>query len=308
MNEGPETGPNIRADVSASETRGTVIVGVDNSEHARKAASWAAGEAVLRGTSLTLANALYLFEGASIPPPPEHLVRQWRQEAQAMVEHEAERLEALFPGLPIGMISSDLPPAPFLADVSAGAELLVTGTRGHDGFAGMLIGSVSRKLAAHAQCPLVVVGAEPPAHRRNEVVLGVGRKPSEAAVRFAFDSASKYSATLTVVRAWWPTAMFSSFTAPGSMYVDNTEAHRNSALTEAEAATEALEAEYPDVELHAVADEGNSVPALVEAARGARLLVVGGHRHRGPLSVGPGYVVEGALAHSVTPVAVVPVH
>ena len=137
--------------------------------------------------------------------------------------------------------------------------------------------------------------------------LGVGPKPSQAAARFAFDAAAEYGASLTVVRAWWPTAVFSSFTAPGSMYVDNVDLFRSSALSEADAATVALRAEYPDVEARVVAAEGNTVPALVEAARGTRLLVVGAHRHRGPLSAGPGYVVEGALAHSAPPVAVVPV-
>lgn len=307
MNERVETGPGTRAAVSMDETRGSVIVGVDGSEHARNAASWAAGEAVLRGRSLTLANALYLHEGASIPPPPEHLVQQWRQEAHVMVQREAERLKALFPDLQIGMISSDIPPAPFLADLSERGELLVTGTRGHGGFAGMLVGSVSRKLAAHAHCPLIVAGTELSVSPRNEVVLGVGKKPSEDAVRFAFDAASRYGATLTVVRAWWPTAAFSSLTAPGSMYVEDVEDLRTSVLSEAEAATAAMEPEYPAVEVNTMVNEGNSVSALVDAARGARLLVIGGHRHRGPLSVGPGYVVEGAVAHSVTPVAVVPI-
>ena len=53
---------------------------------------------------------------------------------------------------------------------------------------------------------------------------------------------------------------------------------------------------------------GNPVPLLIEAAHDTRLLVVGAHRHHGPLAVGAGYVVEGLLAHSPTPVAVVPTY
>ncbi len=56
-----------------------------------------------------------------------------------------------------------------------------------------------------------------------------------------------------------------------------------------------------------VAADGNTVPALVNAANGARLLVVGAHRHRGPLAVGAGYVVDGVLARSSVPVAVIPI-
>lgn len=51
----------------------------------------------------------------------------------------------------------------------------------------------------------------------------------------------------------------------------------------------------------------NTVPLLIEASRGARLLVVGSHRRTSPLSIGAGYVDQGLLCHSLTPVAVVPV-
>jgi hypothetical protein len=41
-------------------------------------------------------------------------------------------------------------------------ELVVTGTRGHGGFAGLLLGSVSHALAANAHCPAVIVRGEDP--------------------------------------------------------------------------------------------------------------------------------------------------
>ena len=70
----------------------------------------------------------------------------------------------------------------------------------------------------------------------------------------------------------------------------------------------AIRAEFPDVPVSVDVVSGNAVPTLIDAARGARLLVVGAHRHHGPLSVGAGYVVQGLLAHSQTPVGVVPIH
>lgn len=48
------------------------------------------------------------------------------------------------------------PAAPNLIEASKGAAMLVLGTRGRGGFKGLVMGSVSSSLAAHAQCPVLI--------------------------------------------------------------------------------------------------------------------------------------------------------
>ncbi len=48
-------------------------------------------------------------------------------------------------------------PRDSLIDASRHADMIVVGRRGHGGFGGMLLGSVSSACVAHAHCPVLVV-------------------------------------------------------------------------------------------------------------------------------------------------------
>jgi nucleotide-binding universal stress UspA family protein len=189
-----------------------------------------------------------------------------------------------------------------MVTLSQDARLVVTGTRGHGGFAGLLLGSVSLKLAAHSRCPAVVVRGEEPGDPLNEVVLGVEPDEQEAPIRYAFDAAVDYGAVLRVVRAWQPTRPNAQF----ALETEVAERHHREADDVARL-LKGIREEYPGVQVAVNIVRGNAVPALINEATGSRLLVVGARRERRPLSVGAGYVVQGLLSHSPTPVAVIPI-
>jgi nucleotide-binding universal stress UspA family protein len=191
---------------------------------------------------------------------------------------------------------------------------MVTGTRGHGGFVGMLLGSVSRSLAVHAESPLTVVRGSGRA-ADGPVVLGVGSEEAEPAIEFAFDTARRHGTGVRVVRAWWPIPALGGMAMPegvgpalatpgvvGAMRPEVTDEEERAWARQIVAKAGA---EYPDVEVEFQVAEGNPVQVLCDAAADARLVVVGAH-HRRLLSVGAGYVVEGLLSHSPVPVAVIP--
>lgn len=294
-----------------------VVTGVDGSESALHAALWAAREAQTRGVPLTLEHAMHLPESAVAPLEPDDFAERQQAAGRELVEAVAARIRERHPGLGVEAEISPLSPIHRLIQVSAPDVLVVTGTRGHGGFAGMLLGSVSRALAAHANGPLVVVRGPEPEDTQGMVILGVGLEPDESAIDYAFDAARRHGVPLSAVRAWSPAVPMPAIgmpgaTAfglgePGALFMPESVDSDEDEAADAARAVEPVRLRYPGVPLTISSAMGNTVPVLVEAGVGARLIVVGAHRHRGPFSVGAGYVVEGLLSHSPVPVAVIPI-
>ena len=294
-----------------------VVTGVDGSQSALHAALWAAGEARARGVPLTLEHAMHLPESAVAPLEPDDYAERRQAAGRELVEAVAARIRERHPGLAVEAGVSPLSPIHRLIQVSAPDVLVVTGTRGHGGFAGMLLGSVSRALAAHANGPLVVVRGPEPEDAQGMVILGVGPDPDESAIEYAFDAAQRHGVPLRAVRAWSPAvpvptigmpgAAAFGLGEPGALFMPESVDSDEEEAADAARAVEPFRLRHPKVRLTVGSAVGNTVPVLAEAGEGARLIVVGAHRHRGPFSVGAGYVVEGLLSHSPVPVAVVPV-
>jgi nucleotide-binding universal stress UspA family protein len=79
------------------------------------------------------------------------------RDAKEFLERELESLRGEGEGLDVESRVVEGTPPDALFDAATGADLLVVGTRGHGRLSGLLLGSVSQKLAHHAPCPLVLV-------------------------------------------------------------------------------------------------------------------------------------------------------
>jgi nucleotide-binding universal stress UspA family protein len=136
---------------------GRIVVGVDSSKTSLKALRWALEEARLRGAGLQLVHAFPRPELVGMTmvvtlPSDDEL-----RDASAQVLSEA--LEAIGGAgdVPVTTHVGAGGPASVLVETAHDADLLVIGSRGLGGFRGMLLGSVTQQVIAHAPCPVVVI-------------------------------------------------------------------------------------------------------------------------------------------------------
>ena len=143
----------------------TIVVGVDGSEGSKRALEWAAVEARLRNGRLKLVYAWRppadLYGGPGWAGVDGETISELRLFAERRLRQASAELSASLEGLEVERLVIEDAAAGALIAAAADAELLVVGTRGHGGFAGLLLGSVSQQCAQHSPCPVVIV----PAHR-----------------------------------------------------------------------------------------------------------------------------------------------
>ena len=138
-----------------------IVVGIDGSPPSGQALRWAAAEAKLRGAALRVVHTWafpYIVAGPGLDPTLDaRMIEDVRRKAEELVEHELSVLGDEAAGVDIERVVVDGAPAPTLIEAAEGSDLLVVGSRGHGGFAGLLLGSVSQQCAHHAPCPVVIV-------------------------------------------------------------------------------------------------------------------------------------------------------
>ncbi len=139
----------------------TVVVGVDGSAGAVEGLRQAAIEARLRGGRLRVVAVWHVpwtvysagAPGLNLDMVTEDLKSEASRKLEESLAAVADELE----GIEIVRQVCEGQPAETLVEQSAGASLLVVGSRGLGGFGGLLLGSVSQQCAQHARCPVMIV-------------------------------------------------------------------------------------------------------------------------------------------------------
>ncbi len=145
------------AGVTAEDVEPVVLVGVDGSEQARAAVLVAAEQAMRWKLPLRMVCSVPPFTGslAWVPAPLDR--EALYADIQVQLQAGKDWLQSHFPRLEISFEVSDGAPVEVLIEASRKAELVVLGSRGRGGFAGMLLGSTSQGVMHHAKGPLMVV-------------------------------------------------------------------------------------------------------------------------------------------------------
>jgi nucleotide-binding universal stress UspA family protein len=139
-----------------------IVVGIDGSPASKAALRWALEEAELRRLPVT---AIYAFEHPLVSTTSQalHLLEtdfaEYRAAAQRILDEALNEVAGNASVQPESVVTEG-PPAAVLIEAAAEDDLLVVGSRGHGGFAGLLLGSVSEQCARHARSPVVIVRPE----------------------------------------------------------------------------------------------------------------------------------------------------
>ena len=137
-----------------------VVVGVDGSESSRQALEAAWEQAREHDAELVVVTT---WSELPIAGAPGYGAYRWMGEADFGAVAKQQQDDAL--AAVVGADSTvriqrevvEGHPAQQLLAAAEGADLLVVGSRGYGGFVGMLLGSVSQHVAAHAPCPVLVI-------------------------------------------------------------------------------------------------------------------------------------------------------
>lgn len=274
-----------------------VVVAVDRSDSSRDAAAWAADIAADWSVPLHL---LHVVDGDPQDPPLP--VPAWLAALGVAAERDGARPTTI-EVLPGDVVTT-------AAARAFGARMLVLGSYGKDAPAGTLAGSVALGVVGRVACPVAVVRGSAPRlapPRGGPVVVGVDDSVAgEAALSVAADLAVSLGARLVAVHAW------SDVTADVGGHLRRSSESVASLAAEAprflDARLETVRERHPGLETERRVVDDTPLRTLIDAAPGARVLVVGTRGRAGGDRVRMGSTSNALLEFAPCPVVVVHGH
>jgi nucleotide-binding universal stress UspA family protein len=281
----------------------SIVVGVDGSPNSAAALRWAYADAQRRGGQV-----LALYAWGFIPPGHaggDHTFDAGYTTARATAELAAFVDQAL--GSEAARYveqraSYAYAPTALLAAADY-AELLVVGACGTSGLRGLRLGSVSRHLLHHTRRPMAVI---PPIERctvSRIVAAFDGSESSRRALLWAAEEARRRDARLDVVHAWHVPYPVAAPVAGYPVVADALESTARSDIDEALATSDLGDLPVPATP---VVVQGPAGPAILDAAEGADLIVLGTRGLGTVASAVLGSVTHHVVHHATRPVVVVP--
>lgn len=284
-----------------------IVVGVDGSDSAAQALAWAAREAELHGWPITAVMAWGFLDQHHTIVGERFDPNYGKDDAlTALDTYISQAVGPARSGSVQRRAVCDLA-APGLLDSAAGASLLVVGARGLGGFRGMLLGSVSQHCLHHATCPVAVVrhdGAATEGDAVERIVVGIdGSDTSGHALTWAVEEACLRQASLEVVHAWHVPYVGGYLYTAGAL---DPTAFEDAARSTLEAAIDGIDTTGLAHPAKRILTNGGAASALLDAAKGADLVVVGSRGLGGFGGLLLGSVSHQVAHHATCPVVVVP--
>ena len=254
-----------------------IIVGADGTDSSKAAVRWAAREAERRGLPLRVTH-VYDWEWREARYDSSNVyLDDARKHAEGVTSNGVHEAHVAAPKLAVeGDPVIGQPAARLLAE-SGNGQLTVLGSRGRGGFASLLLGSVSQRVATHAPGPVVVVRGRGDV-TEGPVVAGVDDSPiADEVLETAFEAAAKRGCALEVVRSYLPVVpLWMDKKVDADAPAPETDRQESAKL---QAQLAAWREKYPEVPVEAVLTHHGIAGELVKASHRAQLVVVGSRGH-----------------------------
>ncbi len=316
------------AEPSTAST-GAVVVGHDGSRHADLALATAIDFAEVFTAPLVIVRAWHL--DADVPaytrilatdPTLPDIADDIRR---SLLNDCAPRLSE-HPDLPVEYRVELGGAAKVLSDLSAGARMLVVGSRGLGGLSGLLLGSVTARCLHQATCPVLIVRNGISEHttsdddpfstragmrqlaemRTGSIVVGHdGSEDSDRALEIGLQFATALATPIDVIRCWTIDDH-----PPGLLwrdgYVPSFDEASETVRTQLASAVAAIAERHPEADLRCIGTLGDPSQTIARAAATAALLVVGSRGRGGFRSLLLGSVSAHSAHRAICPTLVVP--